>query len=689
MAKKIENIPLLRAKEKFGYSLGDFASNLFWMTFIFYGMFFYTDVFGLPAAMVGTMFGLTKLWDAINDPMMGIISDRTDTKMGKYRPFLLWMFVPFGVIGFFAFYTPDLTVSGKLVYAYITYTLMMMVYTAINIPYSALMGVLTPSSKDRTSISSYRFVAAFAGGIAVQLITIPMISATGKGSTDVITVEEVGQNEIIVKETGTGTVQLQANFGAVLPIPDTWQKEFFAKFNALVTDTDHKELTTNIWVNTKERLDEIKPNGWQDKVVADNQMLGGNFFLEKGFGQKKINLNDLFNPVMVVMEPPAKIGSETKKESLKDVLKKEAGLSDDDIAVLANNFGGAPLVRKDNLAALFASLKSKDSEKWSKAEAIALSTRFEQVPPKREEIVKKEVDWNSKATLKVVDQQTGFEFTIALYAVLAMGFFFVTFATTKERVKPSRDAKSSVGKDLLDVVSNVPWWIVGVMGLFAIAQVCIRNGVVMYYFKYYVKDIEASVPFMLAGTVMNLVGVLATDWLTRKMGSKKIVYAFCSFLTVATMLPFMWLESESLLLMFVLTSLGGFLSGPLSPIVWAMYADIADYSEWKKGTRATGLFFSAATFAQKMGWTLGGMLAGLLLSWYGFQANMEQSAEAISGIKALMSWIPSIGCGIAGITVLFYSLDDKTMEKIVGELEDRRAKENETADASADAPANA
>ncbi|MBN2526520.1 MAG: MFS transporter [Deltaproteobacteria bacterium] len=688
MSKKIENIPLLRAKEKFGYSLGDFASNLFWMTFIFYGMFFYTDVFGLPAAMVGTMFGLTKLWDAVNDPMMGIISDRTDTKMGKYRPYLLWMFVPFGIIGFFAFYTPDMTVTGKLVYAYITYTLMMMVYTAINIPYSALMGVLTPSSKDRTSISSYRFVAAFAGGIVVQMITVPMVSATGANSTNVINLEQVNPQEIVIKETGVGTIQLQANYESVLPTPKTWQQELSARFTSVVTDDQHKQHTANIWVNVPERLNEIKPDGWKDKVVADNQMLGGNFYLEKGFGEKKIDLIALFNPAMVVLEPPAVIGSTEKKESLKDVLKKDAGLSDDDITKIVDNFGGAPEVRKDDLTALFASLKAKDAAKWSKAEEIALSARFEKQPP--EEIIKKETDWKSAPVLNVVDQQTGFEFTIGLYALLAMGFFFVTFLTTKERVKPSKDAKSSVGKDLVDVVSNLPWWIVGVMGLFSIAQVCIRNGVVMYYFKYYVKDIEASVPFMLAGTVMNLIGVLATDWLTRKLGSKKIVYAFCSFFTVATMMPFMWLSSESLLVMFALTAIGGFLSGPLSPIVWAMYADIADYSEWKKGTRATGLFFSAATFAQKMGWTLGGMLAGLLLSWYGFQANMEQSAEAISGIKSLMSWIPSIGCAIAGAVVLLYTLDDKTMDKIVTELEERRAKEKENENNDADAtPAEA
>ncbi|MBN2716093.1 MAG: MFS transporter [Deltaproteobacteria bacterium] len=664
MSKKIDNIPLLRAKEKFGYSLGDFASNLFWMTFIFYGMFFYTDVFGVPAAAIGTMFFITKLWDAVNDPMMGIISDRTNTKYGKYRPFLLWMFVPFGVIGFFAFHTPDLTVTGKLVYAYITYTLMMMVYTAINIPYSALMGVLTPSSKDRTSISSYRFVAAFAGGIFVQLVTVPMITATGGGSEDVVSFKNVGNNEIVLTEKGSGTIQLQATFEAINPKPDTWQEKLSANFTALVTDAEHETHTTNIWVNTEERLEELRPDGHKGRVVADPEMLGGNYFLPIGFKEKRIDLNALFNPTVIVLDDNA------KKE-----LKAAGGLSDADIKIISDNFGGTE-VRKDNLTALFASLVKKDAAKWQKAQELALSDKFEKKADPNIKV--KLTDYNSTPAINLVDQQTGFEFTIGLYAVLAMALFFVTFVTTRERVKPSRDAKSSVGKDLVDVVSNVPWWIVGVMGLFAIAQVCIRNGAVMYYFKYYVKDVPASVPFMLAGTVMNLVGVLATDWMTRLLGSKKRVYAFCSYLTVATMLPFMFMSPDNLLVMFALTAIGGFLSGPLSPIVWAMYADIADYSEWRKGTRATGLFFSAATFAQKMGWTLGGAMAGWLLGMYGFQANMDQSAEALTGIKALMSWIPSIGCAIAGTVVLFYKLDDSFMDKIVSELEERRAKEKES-----------
>src|SRR6056297_1822988 len=120
MRKSKEKVSL---KEKIFYGFGDFSSNLFWMTFVFYGTFFYTDIFGLPASVVGTMFLVTKLWDAVNDPMMGIIADRTDTKWGKYRPYILWLAIPFGVIGTAAFTTPNIGMTGKIIYAYVTYTL--------------------------------------------------------------------------------------------------------------------------------------------------------------------------------------------------------------------------------------------------------------------------------------------------------------------------------------------------------------------------------------------------------------------------------------------------------------------------------------------------------------------------------------------------------------------------------------
>jgi len=138
----------LSIKEKVGFSLGDAASNLYFQTFMLFLMYFYTDVFGIPAAAVGTMFFVTRIWDAINDPIMGAIADRTNTKNGKFRPYLLWLALPYGIIGILTFTTPGFSIVGKIIYAYVTYTLMM-IYTTINVPYSALMGVMTPSSTER------------------------------------------------------------------------------------------------------------------------------------------------------------------------------------------------------------------------------------------------------------------------------------------------------------------------------------------------------------------------------------------------------------------------------------------------------------------------------------------------------------------------------------------------------------
>lgn len=169
-------------KEKIAYSLGDSASNFYWKTFEFFIVFFYTDVFGLPAAAVGMMMLVTRLVDAVSDPIMGTIADRTSTRWGRFRPYLIWGAIPFGAAGVLTFTTPHLGGGAKLVYAYITYTLLMISYTVVNIPYSALMGVITPNSQERTSIASIRFIGAFTVGIVVQYFTLPLVTFLGHGS---------------------------------------------------------------------------------------------------------------------------------------------------------------------------------------------------------------------------------------------------------------------------------------------------------------------------------------------------------------------------------------------------------------------------------------------------------------------------------------------------------------------------
>ena len=172
----------LSFKEKIGYAVGDTASNLYFQIVMSFIPIFYTDVFGIPASALSIMFLVTRLWDAINDPIMGMIADRTDTRWGKYRPYLLIVGLPFVVVSVLTFVTPDFQETGKIIYAYITYTLMMMFYTAINVPYSALMGVMTSSNVERTKLSSYRFVAAFVGQFTVQSTILYLIKYFGDGN---------------------------------------------------------------------------------------------------------------------------------------------------------------------------------------------------------------------------------------------------------------------------------------------------------------------------------------------------------------------------------------------------------------------------------------------------------------------------------------------------------------------------
>ncbi|MGD8415253.1 MAG: MFS transporter, partial [Candidatus Latescibacterota bacterium] len=172
----------LGVPEKVGYALGDTASNLYFQFFNLFLFYYYTDVFGLNPAAIGTMYLIANFWDAVNDPMMGAIADRVQTKRGKYRPFLLWFAVPYGVLGYAIFANPSLGEAGKLVYAYSTFILFKMIYTAINVPYSALMGVISPREDDRVALSTYRFVGAFGGGFLVSLMVRPLVKLFGGGN---------------------------------------------------------------------------------------------------------------------------------------------------------------------------------------------------------------------------------------------------------------------------------------------------------------------------------------------------------------------------------------------------------------------------------------------------------------------------------------------------------------------------
>ncbi|MGE4569701.1 MAG: MFS transporter, partial [Bacteroidales bacterium] len=166
---------MITLKEKIGYGFGDAASSMFWKIFGMYSLFFYTDVFGITAAAAGTMFLVARLWDSLTDLLVGIMSDRTQTRWGKYRPYLLWFAVPFAVMGVITCFTPDFGQTGKLVYAYLTYSMMMLIYTLVNVPYASLLAVISSDPLDRNTLSSYRMSFAFIGSFVTFMLLQPLI----------------------------------------------------------------------------------------------------------------------------------------------------------------------------------------------------------------------------------------------------------------------------------------------------------------------------------------------------------------------------------------------------------------------------------------------------------------------------------------------------------------------------------
>ncbi len=452
--------PKLTVTEKIGYGFGDLASNLFWQMFSIFIAKYYTDVFLLGAATMGTMLLVTRIGDALIDPVIGALADRTRTRWGSFRPYLVWMAIPMAVTAVLTFTVPSFGGTGRIVYAYVTLSLMMVAYSAINIPYSALLGVLTPSSVDRTSVCSYRFVMA------------------------------------------------------LLPV--------------------------FIIVNTA--------------------------------------------------------------------------------IPFASYFGGS-----ENSA-------------------------------------------------------SGWQMTMIIYSSVAVLLYFATFAMTKERVQPEQKQQSTLKEDVKDLFRNKPWVVLCIVGIAALTYANIRGTVSIYYFENVVpggKDYFG--PVMTTGAIAFIIGVMVTSPLSKIFG-KRNFYMASMALTALLTAGFYFVPPDNLAMVWGAHALISLCAAPTAPLVWAMYADTADYSEWKSGRRATGLVFSAASFAQKFGWAIGGAGTGWLLAYFGYQPNVVQSARTIDGIMMMMSIIPTVGALIAIGALWFYELDEHMVSKMTRELQQRRADKTRSVD---------
>lgn len=470
----------LSVKEKIGYSLGDLAANLVFQTLMTYLAYFYTDIYGLSpthSSIIMLVVGLVAAF--IFNPIIGALADRTHTRWGKFRPWILWTSVPLGVIALLAFTTPDFSYQGKVIYAIITYSFLLLFYAANNLPYSALSGVITGDMSERNSMSSYRFVAVMFAQFFVQVFMLGIIKSAGNG----------------------------------------------------------------------------------DKAI-------------------------------------------------------------------------------------------------------------------------------------------GIEKVMTVLAIIGTIMLLITFVTTKERIVPKPEQKSSVKEDLGDLVKNKPWIITLSLTLLVFITLAIKGGSYVYYFENYVDKqqlasfIQPILNFLstiglntfgndpisagfglfnAGGIIFMIVGITLSKRFADKYG-KRNVFGLFLFISTLFIIAFYFFSPTSIGLMFLSQIFHGFFYGITIPLLWAMIADVADYSEWKNNRRATAIIFSAMMVGLKAGLSIGGALTTSLLGHFDYIPNSTvQTDIAINGIKLLVSIFPAIPFLIGTGLLFFYEIDKKMEVQIEADLKERRA----------------
>ncbi|MDZ7723620.1 MAG: MFS transporter [candidate division KSB1 bacterium] len=246
------------------------------------------------------------------------------------------------------------------------------------------------------------------------------------------------------------------------------------------------------------------------------------------------------------------------------------------------------------------------------------------------------------------------------------------FCPCASGLQPDPAKKSKLKEDLNDLVHNKPWIILFLLCLVTLIYVAIRSSVIMYYFKYYVGNTEAASAFMVVGTLFVLLGVLPTKWLSEKIGKKKL-YIICMAIVTLSSSGFILAGPDSIVLIYTLQIIFSLASGPTMPLLWSMLADVADYSEFKNDRRATGLVYSASTFSQKAGFSLGGVISMGILSLFGYTAGVAQTDLSLLGIRLSLSVVPAVFAVAAMVLLFFYKLDDATVLEIEAELAKRKA----------------
>ena len=474
----MEQSQILSVKEKIGYSLGDLAANLVFQTLITYLAYFYTDIYGLSIEDSSYIILTVGLVSAFTfNPIIGAIADRTNSKWGKFRPWILWTSIPLGIVALLAFSTPDFSYKGKFIYAIVTYSALLFLYAANNLPYAALSGVITGDMKERNSMSSYRFVAVMIAQFFVQVFMYPIILKAGGG-----------------------------------------------------------------------------------------------------------------------------------------------------------------------------------------------------------------------------DKALGIETVMTYLAVIGTVMLLITFFTTRERIIPKPEQKSSLKEDVYDLFANIPWVIMLTVTTLLFITLSMKGGAYVYYFENYVNEdalaffIEPIIYilsiiglnffgedpisagfglFNAGGIIFMIIGISFSKGLADKYG-KRDVFMSALFISTIFIAIFYFFDPTNLKLIFLSQIIHGFFYGITIPLLWAMIADVADYSEWKNNRRATAIIFSAMMVGLKGGLSIGGALVASILGYYGYEAGVDQLVNTLFGIKMLISTFPSIPFLICVIILFFYEIDKDMENKIEMDLKNKR-----------------
>jgi GPH family glycoside/pentoside/hexuronide:cation symporter len=278
------------------------------------------------------------------------------------------------------------------------------------------------------------------------------------------------------------------------------------------------------------------------------------------------------------------------------------------------------------------------------------------------------------------DDARGYQLTLLIFGFVSFVLFMITFTTTKERVHPPAGQRSSLKKDLKILIANTPWVIVSLVGLVSFVMFALQNASVAYYFKYFVGSEENVQLFNVIGSIALIAGLPLSKPLAKRFG-KRNVFIGSSLLSGLFFILLILPGADDIGMIYAFNILAKICYAPAVPLLWTMLADTADYSEWTTGRRATGLFFSASTFAQKGGWGIGGALAGWLLASFGYiEQSAVQSGEAITGIRLMVSVFPGLLYMSCAAFLMFYRLDATTCRRMERELEERRAAESTSTD---------